>query len=189
MVCDEHLVYLGLGSNLGERAENLRRGLRLLQAGGVEIAALSGVYETAPWGGVEQPDFYNLVAAGRTQLAPPDLLRLAKETERAVGRRPGVRWGARVLDIDILLYDEIIYEELKIWPEGLIIPHKEMRCRAFVLAPLLEIAPDISLPGTGQGQTAAALLAALPEAEQQGVRRVGVLTECGIERSKENGID
>jgi len=179
----KHLVYLGLGSNLGERAENLRRGLGRLQAAGLEFTALSSVYETAPWGGVEQPDFYNLATAGRTELAPPELLRLAKSVEQAVGRRPGVRWGARVLDIDILLYDEILYEEktvgeLTFGSEGLIIPHKEMYRRAFVLVPLLEIAPALRVPG--RARTAAELLAALPPAERRGVRRVGTLADCDI---------
>ena len=175
MAFKPHTVYLGLGSNLGSRAEDLRRGLQLMAAAGVKITACSSVYETAPWGGVEQPDFYNLVAAGQTDLAPGALLEQAKAAERAVGRQPGVRWGARVLDIDILLYDEILYQELTFSSKGLIIPHKEMYHRAFVLIPLLEIAPEIRLPG--QKLAAAGLLAQLPPAERRGVRPVGRLAD------------
>lgn len=175
MACELHKVYLGLGSNLGRRADNLRRGLQLLEANGVRILTCSAVYETDPWGGVEQPDFYNLVAACQTGLAPAALLQLAKGAEKEVGRLPTERWGARVLDIDILLYDEILYEELTFSAQGLIIPHKEMYRRAFVLAPLLEIAPDIKLPG--RWESAAELLARLPLAERQGVRRLGALAD------------
>ncbi len=171
----QHLIYLGLGSNLGRRAANLHAGLQLLQAAGIRLEALSSVYETAPWGGVEQPDFYNLVAAGWTGLAPLELLQLAKSVEKTVGRKPGERWGARVLDIDILLYDEILYQELTFSAQGLIIPHKEMYHRAFVLAPLLEIAPGVELPG--QSQSAAELLVQLPPAERQGVRPLGALVD------------
>ncbi len=172
MVCEiGRLVYLGLGSNLGDRAANLRQGLELLAAAGLKIEDCSSLYETAPWGGVEQPDFYNLAVRGQTRLEPLALLALAKDIERRVGRRPGVRWGARILDIDILLY-----EELTFFAEGLIIPHKEMGSRAFVLAPLLEIAPDLAIPVVGGGQQqAAGLWAALPEKERQSVRLVGPL--------------
>jgi 2-amino-4-hydroxy-6-hydroxymethyldihydropteridine diphosphokinase len=157
-------VYLGLGSNLGERAENLQSGLAELTAAGVKICRESAIYLTKPWGGVEQPDFYNQVVAAETRLAPEELLRLVKGIEVAVGRRPTVFWGPRVLDIDILLY-----EELTFCSESLTIPHREMKNRAFVLAPLLEIAPKVEIPGMG---LAADLYAALPEDEKNGVSRM-----------------
>lgn len=171
MTCEAgRLVYLGLGSNLGDRAANLRRGLELLARAGFRLLACSSLYETAPWGGVEQPDFYNLAVSGQTQLEPRQLLALLKDIERQVGRKPGVRWGARILDIDILLY-----EELTFFAEGLIIPHKEMGNRAFVLAPLLEIAPDLAIPAEGGSRKAADFWAALPERERRSVRLVGPL--------------
>lgn len=157
----EHEVYLSLGSNLGDRAENLRQGLRLLVQGGVQLQAISRVYQTAPWGGVPQPDFYNLAALVSTDLPPPPLLQLAKAVEQKVGRQPGLRWGARVLDIDILLYKELTFSA-----EWLKIPHVDMHRRAFVLIPLLELAPQLEIPGRGR---AAQLLAALPPAERMGV--------------------
>lgn len=157
----KYAVYLGLGSNLGDRAENLRQGLRLLAEGGAQPQAVSRVYQTTPWGGVSQPDFYNLAALVGTDLPPPQLLQLAKAVERAVGRQPGPRWGARVLDIDILLYKELTFSA-----EGLKIPHVDMHRRAFVLIPLLELAPELEIPGRGG---AAQLLAALPPEEKQGV--------------------
>lgn len=155
---------MSLGSNLGDRAENLRRGLRLLAEGGAPPQAVSSVYQTAPWGGVPQPDFYNLAAAVRTDLPPPQLLELAKAVERAVGRQPGPRWGPRLLDIDILLYKELTFSA-----DGLKIPHVDMHRRAFVLIPLLELAPELEIPSRGG---AAQLLAALPPEERLGVRLV-----------------
>jgi 2-amino-4-hydroxy-6-hydroxymethyldihydropteridine diphosphokinase len=162
-LAEMHRVYLGLGSNLGERAENLQSGLAELAAAGVKICRTSAIYQTKPWGGVEQPDFYNQVAAVETEFAPEELLRLVKGIEVKVGRRPTVFWGPRVLDIDILLYDELTF-----CSESLTIPHREMKNRAFVLAPLLEIAPQIEIPGMG---LACDLYSALPIDEKDGVIR------------------
>ena len=94
----EHEVYLSLGSNLGDRAENLRQGLRLLAQGGVQLQAISRVYQTAPWGGVPQPDFYNLAALVSTDLPPPPLLQLAS----AEAVREAARINVRILDFFIM---------------------------------------------------------------------------------------
>lgn len=184
-----HLVYLGLGSNLGNRTANLQRGLELLGEAGVRICGCSHLYRTAPWGGVSQPDFYNMAAMVRTALAPRVLLYLVKQVEYIVGRRPGTVWGPRVLDIDILLYDRLIYEgtegteeepdkpqalakyligknenwELTFDLKKLTIPHKELHRRAFVLAPLAELAAELEVPGLGR--SVGRLLAELPVAE------------------------
>lgn len=156
-----HRVYLGLGSNLGNRAANLRLARHSLPEKGVKVLAVSPLYQTAPWGGVKQPDFLNQVLLGETKLKPLALLDTVKELEREAGRTPSVFWGPRVLDIDILLYDELTFGS-----ERLTIPHREMKKRAFVLAPLLDIAPGLVLPG---GDTAAACYARLPEQEKAGV--------------------
>lgn len=159
---ERHLVYLGLGSNLPPRSAHLAAALAELAARGLKILRRSPVYQTKPWGGVPQPDFLNLALAAETELSPLALLALLKRLERDLGRKPTCVWGPRVLDIDILLYDELTF-----WAKGLTIPHREISNRAFVLIPLLDIAPGLVLPG---GLSAAAALSRLPEAERAGVR-------------------
>ncbi len=156
-----HRVYLGLGSNLGDRAANLAFAREHLPAAGIKVLQASPVYQTAPWGGVAQPDFLNQVLLAETELEPLALLDAVKRLECEAGRTPTVFWGPRVLDIDILLYDELTFAS-----ERLTIPHREMRKRAFVLAPLLDIAPGLVLPG---GERAAACYARLTEQERTGV--------------------
>ncbi len=171
-----HRVYLGLGSNLGDRAANLRYAVRRLPEFGVEVLAASPLYQTAPWGGVAQPDFLNQALLAATDLAPAELLAAVKRLEEAAGRLPTVFWGPRVLDIDILLYDELTFQS-----ERLTIPHREMKNRAFVLAPLLDLSPELALP---DGERAAACYARLPEAEKAGVRlyveRIGGKTHMEV---------
>ena len=133
-------AYLGLGSNLGDREENLRKALSLLGDVG-EIIALSSVYETEPWGYAEQPSFLNMVCGFRTSLSPPELLALAQEVERKLGRVRTIRYGPRTMDVDILLYGDRIVDT-----PDLQIPHPRIPERAFVLAPLAEIAPDVEHP-------------------------------------------
>jgi 2-amino-4-hydroxy-6-hydroxymethyldihydropteridine diphosphokinase len=138
----EACVYLSLGSNLGDRRANLETALELLgQMPGLRITGVSRRYRTAPLGVAQQPEFLNLAAQARTSLAPGELLRAAKRIERAVGRTAGPRWGPRVIDIDILLYNAVRMET----PE-LTLPHPRMEERAFVMAPLAEIAPDLVMP-------------------------------------------
>ena len=136
----EVTAYLGLGSNLGDREENLRQALSLLGES-VEITALSSVYQTEPWGYGEQPSFLNMVCGFRTSLSPPELLALAQEVERKLGRVRTIRYGPRTMDVDILLYGDRIVDT-----PDLQIPHPRIPERAFVLAPLAEIAPDVEHP-------------------------------------------
>ena len=136
----EVTAYLGLGSNLGDREENLRKTLSLLRDVG-KITALSSVYQTEPWGYAEQPSFLNMVCGFRTSLSPPELLALAQEVERKLGRVRTIRYGPRTMDVDILLYGDRIVDT-----PDLQIPHPRIPERAFVLAPLAEIAPDVGHP-------------------------------------------
>ena len=136
----EVTAYLGLGSNLGDREENLRQALSLLGES-VEIIALSSVYQTEPWGYTAQPSFLNLVCGFRTSLGPPELLALVQEVERRLGRVRTIRYGPRTIDVDILLYGDRIVDT-----PDLQIPHPRIPERAFVLAPLAEIAPDVEHP-------------------------------------------
>ena len=159
-----HMVYLGLGSNLGDRDANLRRALAALPPA-VLVEHISSVYDTAPLLVTLQPRFHNLVCAGHTVLEPQALLRTLKRIEMEIGRTPGPRYGPRVLDIDILFYDDLVLAA----PE-LTVPHPRMAERAFVLAPLAEIAPHVRHPALGA--EVAELLAALADAD---VRCIGAL--------------
>lgn len=165
MVCcdnkDMTVVYLGLGSNLGDREDNLARAIQGLATLGVAVDAVSPLYQTAPWGGVEQPDFLNQVLRGKTALTPLQLAAGIKRLECELGRTKTCFWGPRVIDIDILLYGELTFEA-----KGLTIPHREICNRAFVLIPLLDVAPGLVLPG---GLSAAAALGRLPADEVAGV--------------------
>ena len=138
----EHLVCLGLGSNLGDRRENLLSALRLLDTmEGMRILEISSVYETEPWGVTEQPDFLNLVALLSTTRDPRGVLTACEEVEKKLGRVRAERWGPRVIDVDILLYDDLELEE-----EDLVIPHPRMLERDFVMVPLRELDPPVLLP-------------------------------------------
>jgi 2-amino-4-hydroxy-6-hydroxymethyldihydropteridine diphosphokinase len=139
----EHLVYLGLGGNLGDRRGNLLAALRLLDGmEDVRVLEVSAVYETDPWGVSQQPEFLNLVALVSTTRGPRAMLAACGEVEEELGRVVREeRWGPRVIDVDILLYDELELEE-----ENLIIPHPRMLERDFVMVPLLELQPDVWLP-------------------------------------------
>lgn len=158
------LVYLGLGSNLGDRDSHLRQALAAL-APDVSVVLLSSVYDTAPVLVTEQPRFHNIVCACETTLAPLALLRYLKRIEARLGRTPGPRYGPRLIDIDILLYGQIVLDT----PE-LTIPHARLAERAFVLIPLAEIAPALRHPALGA--TIAELAAAV---SQQDVRAIGPL--------------
>lgn len=139
-------AWIGLGSNLGDRRANLERALALVDAAdGVTVTAVSSFHETAPVGGPPQGPFLNAAAGLRTALEPEALLVLLLDVEGRLGRVRGERWGPRVIDLDLLLYDDRI-----IRTERLIVPHPRMHERPFVLAPLAEIAPDAVHPVLGR---------------------------------------
>lgn len=146
--------YLGLGSNVGERERNLERALDLLRDRGVEIEAVSSLYETEPVGEVlDQPDFLNAAARVRTELDPLGLLDVCKAVEAELGRAlGGPRHGPRPIDVDVLLLGELELDH-----ERLRLPHREVTSRRFVLEPLLELDPRLELPdGTSLSEALAA---------------------------------
>lgn len=129
-----HQAVLSLGSNLGDRYENLAEGAAYLSTHGLTLIDCSSVYETEPVGYTDQPDFLNIVLRVATVLAPLDLLEVCQQAERARLRERTVHWGPRTLDVDILLYDEVIMDD-----PVLTLPHPRMAERAFVLGPLAEM--------------------------------------------------
>ncbi len=137
-------VYLGLGSNMGDRQDNLDRALDFLSQR-LRIDRVSSVYDTEPVGNVEQPHFLNLVCQVNTRLAPRELLTLAKSIESKLGRTSGKSNASRPIDIDILFYGDQVIET----PE-LVIPHPKLTGRAFVLIPLAEIALNLVHPVSGK---------------------------------------
>jgi 2-amino-4-hydroxy-6-hydroxymethyldihydropteridine diphosphokinase len=137
------IVYLGLGSNLGNRARNIYGALRLLGSS-VALGEVSRLYETEPVGLALQPWFLNLACRAKTDLQPLQLLVVAKGIERRMGRKEGVRFGPRVVDVDLLLYDHLVLET-----DELQIPHPRLHERGFVLIPLRELAPDLVHPLLG----------------------------------------
>ena len=139
-------AYLGLGSNLGQRDQNLAQAISLLGEkelgeSSVEVLRVSSVYETAPWGLTGQPDFLNCVAEVATRQTPGQLLDYVKQIEGLIGREPGPRWGPRAVDLDILLYGDWTVDEI-----DLHIPHSLLHERAFVIIPLAELAPALIHP-------------------------------------------
>ena len=157
--------YLGLGSNIGDRRANLQAAVEVLWTHDVVVLASSSVYETEPVGEVlDQREFFNACLKIETPLDPHGLLVACKAVERALGREPGgLRHGPRPIDVDVLLLGELQHQS-----ERLRLPHREVLTRRFVLVPLLELAPDLEVPGGGR---AADALAALGPG--QDVRRAG----------------
>ncbi|HEX4204649.1 MAG TPA: 2-amino-4-hydroxy-6-hydroxymethyldihydropteridine diphosphokinase [Ktedonobacteraceae bacterium] len=149
----QHVSYLALGSNIGDRLAYLAQALKQL-ATVMIVEQVSSVYETEPVGYIDQARFLNLVCRGTTWLTPQELLRFSKDTEQRIGRTPTVRNGPRIIDIDLLYYDALPVQE-----EQLIIPHPRIAERAFVLVPFVEIAPQFVDPTTGK--TAREMLATI----------------------------
>ena len=137
-------AYLGLGSNLGDREASLAEAMsHLADTPNLTLVRSSSIYETAPWGYTEQPDFLNCVLEIETHLSPVSLLRRAKQVEREIGRQPGRRYGPRLIDVDILLYGGLT---LRLDDPDLQIPHPRMERRAFVLVPLAELTERLVHP-------------------------------------------
>lgn len=139
-----HIIYLALGTNLGDRPGNLRAAVKAL-APDVQVLAESRVYETPPWGYTEQPAFLNMAVEAETSLSPQSLLGRLKQVEVEVGREPSFRYGPRRIDIDILFYDDLVLES-----GMLTIPHARLHERAFVLVPLMDLAPGLVHPVLGR---------------------------------------
>jgi 2-amino-4-hydroxy-6-hydroxymethyldihydropteridine diphosphokinase len=139
-------AYLGLGANLGDREQTLRRAVELLgEVPGVEVVTVSELRETDPVGVVDQPRFLNGVAETETDLTPRELLETLLRVERDLGRvRGGVRWGPRTVDLDLLVFGDEEVDE-----PGLHVPHPRLHERRFVLEPLAELDPHLVIPGRG----------------------------------------
>jgi 2-amino-4-hydroxy-6-hydroxymethyldihydropteridine diphosphokinase len=141
------VAYVGLGSNLARPGDQVERALAALdRLAGTRVAARSHLYRSAPWGYADQPDFINAVAALETSLDARELMQQLLAIEHDFGRkRDGLRFGPRVLDLDLLLYADLRIDE-----PGLHVPHPRLHERAFVLVPLAEIAPQLEVPGQGR---------------------------------------
>jgi 2-amino-4-hydroxy-6-hydroxymethyldihydropteridine diphosphokinase len=163
----EHRAYVGVGSNLGERVANVERAFAAIAELGT-LHATSSIYRSEPWGVRDQPWFANAVALLLTPLSPRDLLGALQAAEQRLGRTPGERWGPRVIDLDLLLYDEINVDEA-----GLRVPHPRLAERAFVLVPLAQIDARF-----------AAMRDALPEKE---ARSVAPLRESALRMPVQEG--
>jgi 2-amino-4-hydroxy-6-hydroxymethyldihydropteridine diphosphokinase len=173
-VSDRPAVYLGLGSNLGNREDNLCMGLRLMEPL-CRLEEVSSLYETAPVGVEGQPPFYNAACRVITGLEPEALLRFLQRLEFEVGRRPGApHWGPRPLDLDILLYGDQVLEG-----NELVVPHPRLAERPFVLVPLAEIAPEVRHPVLRK--TARELL------EAAGEEGVTLIAPVGWHRARPSG--
>jgi 2-amino-4-hydroxy-6-hydroxymethyldihydropteridine diphosphokinase len=143
-ICSMPIVYIGIGSNLGNRRYNCLKAIELLRKSGLKVSKVSSLYETEPWGVREQPRFINMAVETETDFPPRKLLDLLKAIEKKMGRKKKEeeeRWGPRRIDLDILLYDD-----LRMHDDNLSIPHPLMHERMFVLEPLSEIAPEIVHP-------------------------------------------
>jgi dihydropteroate synthase len=146
-------VVLALGGNVGDKAKSLRRALRAIASEpGIELTGVSRLYRTAPWGKTDQDWFVNACALGLTSLKPEALLERVKRLEVELGREPTERWGPRIIDIDLIAYDDVTLKTGR-----LTLPHPELFNRAFVLVPLADIAPDLVIAGIRVGDAAARL--------------------------------
>lgn len=139
-------AFISIGSNIGDRLKHLKEAVRALHSHeGISVLSVSSIYETEPVGYSDQADFLNLATGIETELSAHELLAVCQEIERELGRVRDVRWGPRTVDLDILLYNNDLIET-----EDLVVPHPRMHERAFVLIPLLEIAPAIGHPVTSK---------------------------------------
>lgn len=143
---ETNLAYLSMGSNMGDKAENLRQALKhLTDTPNIEVTGKSSLYETDPVGDTDQDFFLNGVVEIKTTWEPTDLLNITQGIENRLGRKRIRHWGPRTIDIDILLFNDALESN----PQ-LIIPHPEMHRRRFVLVPLMELNPNLIIPGRGE---------------------------------------
>lgn len=134
--------YIGVGSNLNEPTKNIERAKELLLSNtGINFIKSSSLYETSPWGLEDQPNFVNAAWQIETELTPTELFIILKKIESSLGRKRCIRYGPRIIDLDILFYDNLIYQDL-----NLTIPHPKLQERSFVLFPLCELSPDLIHP-------------------------------------------
>jgi 2-amino-4-hydroxy-6-hydroxymethyldihydropteridine diphosphokinase len=159
-VAEKRTGYLGLGSNVGDSAGHLRAAVELLEAEGIEVDAVSSTYVTEPVGEIlDQPDFLNAAIRIRTELEPEELLDACKRVEAERGRQFDLpRHSPRPLDVDLLLLGDVEMSN-----DRLTLPHREVTTRRFVLVPLLELDPELTLP---DGTSLTAALAAMPEGQR-----------------------
>ena len=156
-------IGFGLGSNIGDKPANIRAALALLEARGVAtLTAVSSIYQTPPWGYLEQESFANACALARTSLGPAALLAAVKSIEADMGRAETFRWGPRLIDIDILFYGDA-----PLSTPDLVLPHKELFNRSFVLVPLAEIAPGLKLGGRSVAEAAVPMAESIKKWESQ----------------------
>lgn len=139
------IVFIGIGSNIGNRQANCEKAVDMLKEKGIKVEKRSSMYETEPWGVKEQGKFINMAVEADTGLSPDELLDTLKDIEHGMGREEATRWGPRIIDIDILFYDDMVVNS-----ERLQIPHALLHERDFVLGPLCEIAPDKMHPVLGK---------------------------------------
>ena len=158
----EHIVYLALGSNLDDRAANLKQAVAALTPQ-LDVKAKSKVYETPPWGYLDQPKFLNQVVKAKTYLEPEPLLKHLKRLEVALGRKESVPNGPRLIDLDILFFDDLVFKS-----PSLVIPHPRLHERAFVLVPLMDIDPELVHPVNRKS-----VREMLAECNQEGIEKVG----------------
>lgn len=155
-----HTIFLALGTNLGDRFENLETAINSLPPD-ILVQKRSSVYETPPWGFEDQPAYLNMVLQAETGFSPWKLLKTLKKLEGGMGRKHTFRYGPRLIDIDILFYDQMNLEQ-----SGLVIPHPRIAERAFVLVPMAEIAPNFVHP-----VLQVSIQDLLAEVETRGIRR------------------
>jgi 2-amino-4-hydroxy-6-hydroxymethyldihydropteridine diphosphokinase len=138
-----HTVYIALGTNLGQRLDNLQLAIAAF-APSIQVLAKSAVYETEPWGYADQPAFLNMALRAGTELSPAGVLAFLKDLEASLGRTPSFRNGPRLIDMDILFYDDLVLDT-----PALVVPHPRLHERSFVLVPLMDIAPGLLHPRLG----------------------------------------
>jgi 2-amino-4-hydroxy-6-hydroxymethyldihydropteridine diphosphokinase len=173
------MIFIGIGSNLGDRLENIRKALYFFEKKNITLVSVSSIYETPPWGFTEQPPFLNALALVSANLSPYALLSRLLEIETLLGRERRNKWGPRVIDLDILCYRRIRLEETT-----LKLPHPHFHERAFVLAPWKELAPNFRV--FEKGPTISDYYNALPVEELAAIK---VFVNCTLKKSPDKNLE